>query len=78
MAEQKQDESEIGALWEKASAKGTYFTGTVNGERVVVFKNTAKKSDKAPDWRVLKAKPREAVASPAPMSEPIADSDVPF
>lgn len=48
---------EIGALWNKQSAKGPYMTGVINGEKVVIF--TARKtSDKSPDWRVLKSKPR--------------------
>lgn len=55
----EKDPNELGALWEKSGAKGPYMTGTIGGERVVVFKNGNKHSDKAPDWRVLKAKPRE-------------------
>lgn len=58
MSEFKKDDNEIGALWEKTSAKGTYMTGTVAGQPVVVFKNQ-KRTDKAPDWRVMKPKPRE-------------------
>jgi hypothetical protein len=54
------DENELGALWEKSSARGIYLTGTINGEPVVVFKNDKKNpGSKAPDWRVLKAKKRE-------------------
>lgn len=48
---------EVGALWQKEGKHGTYMTGTINGVKVVVFKNTQKNSDKAPDWRVLKSKP---------------------
>lgn len=54
-----QNPDEIGALWMKDGRKGKYLTGTVNGVRVVVFKNDRKNSDKAPDYRVLKSKPRE-------------------
>ena len=53
------DPNEIGALWEKSSAKGPYMTGTINGERVVLFKNGHKRGEKSPDWRVLKAQPRQ-------------------
>lgn len=60
----QQDPDEIGALWEKSSAKGVYFTGTINGQRVVVFKNGNKRSEKAPDWRVLKSKPRAEDTEP--------------
>lgn len=35
------------------------MSGTINGQPVVVFKNTYKKAgSNAPDYRVLKAKPR--------------------
>lgn len=54
---------EIGALWAKHSARGPYFTGTVNGDRVVVFENDKKGNEKAPDWRVLRAKPRPEQAT---------------
>jgi uncharacterized protein (DUF736 family) len=50
---------EIGALWSKSGARGEYFTGTVNGQAVVVFRNDRKADgSKAPDWRILKAKPK--------------------
>lgn len=52
------DPNELGALWEKSSSRGTYMTGTINGVKVVVFKNSRKSSDKQPDWRVLKSKPK--------------------
>lgn len=60
MADQKDEE--IGALWRKTSSRGDYFTGTVNGERIVVFANGNKKSDKSPDYRILKAKPKADAA----------------
>lgn len=56
MAERNPDE--IGALWLKESAKGKYLSGTINGERVVVFKNEKKSNEKAPDYRVLRARER--------------------
>lgn len=59
-----QNPDELGALWEKNGAKGPYMTGTINGQKVVLFKNGNKSSDKQPDWRVLKAKPRETDAAP--------------
>jgi hypothetical protein len=58
------DPNELGALWEKVGAKGPYMTGTIGGERVVVFKNGNKNSEKSPDWRVLKAKPKEQADPP--------------
>lgn len=53
------DPNEIGALWSKTSARGEYMTGTINGVKVVCFKNDRKSSEKQPDWRVLKSQPRE-------------------
>lgn len=54
-----QNPDELGALWEKSGNKGPYMTGTIGGVKVVLFKNGNKSSDKQPDWRVLKSKPRE-------------------
>lgn len=68
----EKDPNEIGALWEKQSSRGTYMTGTINGVKVVVFHNGKKNSDKSPDWRVLKSKPREA-RSEADDSTPLDD-----
>lgn len=70
MPDFKKDEDEIGALWIKSGAKGEYMTGTINGERVVVFRNGNKRGEKSPDWRVLKSKPREDSA-PAQDDGPI-------
>jgi hypothetical protein len=58
MADFKKDPDEIGVLWAKEGRRGPYMTGTINGVGVVVFATNAK-SDKAPTWRVLKAKPRD-------------------
>ncbi len=56
-------EKEIGVLWVKNSPKGQYMTGSieVNGEKIalVCFLNSNKKEAKHPDWRIMKAKPRE-------------------
>jgi len=49
---------ELGALWVKQGARGEYMTGTIDGVKVVVFR-ADKKSDKSPDWRVLRSKPRD-------------------
>ena len=61
MSEHKKDESEIGALWAKSGPRGDYFTGTIDGQAVVVFKNDKKPvGSKQPDWRILRAKPKTA------------------
>ena len=68
MSEYKKDESELGCLWEKTGARGTYFTGTINGVgAVVVFKNDRKQSgSKQPDWRILKSKPKPSSGAATP------------
>lgn len=63
----EKDPNEIGALWVKEGRKGPYMTGTINGEKVVLFKNGNKNSEKSPDWRVLKSQPKpETDESPVP------------
>lgn len=53
----------IGALWEKVSKKEEkYLTGTVNGEKVIIFSNRNKNSSNQPDYRVYKQEPREPQA----------------
>ena len=55
----QRDENELGCLWEKSGGRGTYMTGTINGQAVVVFRNDRKApGSKQPDWRVLKSKPK--------------------
>lgn len=52
-------DDELGALWAKSSAHGDYMTGTICGQRVVVFPNKYKNADKQPDWKVYRSRPRE-------------------
>jgi uncharacterized protein (DUF736 family) len=56
---------EIGALWIKTGRKGEYMTGTIDGKPVVCFP-VRSDSEKAPQWRVLKSKPREQSDESAP------------
>ena len=59
----ERDPNELGVLWEKSGGKGPYFTGSleIDGTKhqIVVFKNTTKRNEKAPDWRILKSQPRQ-------------------
>lgn len=56
-------DDEIGALWEKTSQKGTeYLSGTIDGQDVVIFRNT-RKQGKQPDWRVYKSTARGSAPS---------------
>lgn len=59
MSEQNPDE--LGALWIKQSQRGEYMTGTIDGQAVVIFRNDRKTpGSKQPDWRVLRARPRDS------------------
>ena len=61
----------IGALWVKESGKcGKYMTGQIDIEpasemsegniiKLVVFKNTYKKEDKHPDYRIFISQPKQ-------------------
>jgi uncharacterized protein (DUF736 family) len=61
-------DNQIGVLWTEQAQDGhEYFAGTIDGERVVVFRNTAKGTKGLPDWRVLRcisaANPEELKAT---------------
>lgn len=46
----------IGALWTRISKSGTeYLSGTINGVKVVVYKNNYKKEEKQPDFRIYES-----------------------
>jgi len=55
MAEQNE---KLGALWVKSGPKGDYFTGEVNGVKVIVFPNGFKDAENKPDWIVYKSRPK--------------------
>lgn len=74
----ERDEREIGALWLKQSARGDYMTGEIGGVKVVCFPNIRKSSDRQPDWRVLKSKPRDERSAPARDDFTPADDDIGF
>ena len=45
----------IGALWLRESKKGNkFFSGVINDENVIILKNYDKKTEKSPDYYVLK------------------------
>jgi len=48
----KWDNEEIGALWKKVGKAGTFLTGKINGEPVIIFSNKNKKNENQPDYRV--------------------------
>ena len=51
-------DDKIGALWVKTSERGDYMTGEINGQKIVVFTNGYKQSDKHPDYVIYKSRPR--------------------
>jgi hypothetical protein len=57
----KRDLNEIGCLWTKRTQYGNeFYTGTIAGQSVMIFRNRGKKSAESPDWLVLKREPRPA------------------
>lgn len=60
------NQNELGALWKKKSKAGmSFLSGYINdhdGQRidVVVFANSNKKNEKAPDYRLYISKPLES------------------
>lgn len=73
---------ELGALWQKTGKKGAWFSGTItiNGEKIpiVVFPNNYKESDKHPDWKILRSRPKgdQGRSAPPPASDD--NSDIPY
>lgn len=75
MAEGQRNPDELGALWIKQSERGDFMTGTIDGQPVVVFRNTRKQGNQ-PDWRVLKSKPQDGKPTSRPARrEPATDPD---
>lgn len=70
----------IGALWQKQSQKGTWFSGNieVDGKKyqIVAFPNNYKTEDKHPDFRILQAEPKTEVVRVE--KEPEDDESMPF
>lgn|GEM_PF-5501961 len=67
-----------GALWIDSENK---MSGTLNGERVVCWRNDRKTpGSKQPDWRIKadKGNPKAAAANETDQREPMTDIDVPF
>lgn len=85
----RDDKKPIGALWEKKSTYGTYFSGQLEmgapGEKIsiVVFNNQHKNSDKHPDWKIFLSRPKtsEIKKTPPPKKwvKPVMEEeDLPF
>lgn len=69
------NQNELGALWKKKSKTGmSFLSGYINdhdGQRtdIVVFANSKKTNEKAPDYRLYISKPLENKGTP-PVSTP--------
>lgn len=78
MPETPRNADELGALWVNTGAKGEYLSGTIQGVRVVCFKNDKKVAgDTLPTWRVLKAKAPGEPRRDAPSMTSGFEDDVP-
>ena len=71
----------IGALWIKKSAKGvSYLSGNIeiNGQKIkiAVLKNTYKKTERQPDYRILQSTPIQSKAEK--MVRDTFQDDIPF
>ena len=73
-------EDKLGSLW--VNKEKGYMSGTINGERVIIFKNGFKQADIQPDYIVYKSKPKEENASVQPANDgfmPVVDgTQLPF
>ncbi len=58
----QENNDSIGALWIKEKNNKKYMSGVIeiNGEKIniVVFKNSYKKENKHPDYRILRSRPQ--------------------
>ena len=72
------NQSELGALWKKKSKAGmSFLSGYINdhdGQRidVVVFANSKKTNEKAPDYRLYVSKPLDNQNKTTPSAPPVA------
>lgn len=75
----EKDPNELGCLWEKQGKHGTYFTGKIGDQAVVVFKNGNKREgSKAPDWRVMKPVKQDREQDQRPTPPSVSDEDIAF
>lgn len=74
---QNKNQNELGALWKKKSKTGmSFLSGYINdhdGQRidVVVFANSKKTNEKAPDYRLYVSKPLENKQSSQTRQAPV-------
>ena len=69
-------EDKIGSLW--VNKEKGYMNGTINGEKVIIFKNGFKQADVQPDYIVYKSKPKEEKKEDDGFMPVVDDSQLPF
>ncbi len=79
----QQQKKDIGGLWKQTSKSGMpYLSGTVNGQRIVVFPNSKKQDgEKTPDYRIYEQTPMGQQAAPAAAPSgrrAVTSDDIPF
>ena len=70
-------EREIGALWKREGKNQSYLTGKLKDQQVIVFENTNKRSDKAPDFIMYESREMQGQGQgqETPQSSTTEDSD---
>lgn len=69
-------EDKIGSLW--VNKEKGYMSGTINGERVIIFKNGYKSEEKHPDYIVYKSRPKEETSEDGFLGTIVDDEHLPF
>ena len=68
-------EREIGALWKRDGKNQSYLTGKLKDQQVIVFENTNKRSDKAPDFIMYESREMQGQGQGTPQPSTTEDSD---
>ena len=68
-------EREIGALWKRDGKNQSYLTGKLKDQQVIVFENTNKRSEKAPDFIMYESREMQGQGQGTPQSSTTEDSD---
>lgn len=76
-------EKELGALWKRSGKNGEYMSGVIeiNGvvTTIVLFPIKTKKNERQPDWRIMKAEPKQSEEEKiVEVPQDLNPDDVPF
>ena len=69
-------DDKLGGLW--VNKEKGYMSGTINGERVIIFKNGYKSEEKHPDYIVYKSRPKEETSEDGFLGTIVDDEHLPF